>query len=69
MSYKATLKNPWENLKEKIDQEVKIKIINITDKAIFGELTDLKLSGMLHYKELSYSEKIEELKSTKKMIL
>ncbi len=66
LSYKATLKNPWENLKEKIDQEVKIKIINITDKAIFGELTDLKLSGMLHYKELSYSEKIEELKKYKK---
>ena len=66
LSYKATLKNPWENLKEKINQEVKIKIINITDKAIFGELTDLKLSGMLHYKELSYNEKIEELKKYKK---
>ena len=36
----------------------KIKITNITDKAIFGELVDSKLSGMLHYKEISYDENI-----------
>ena len=66
LSYKATLKNPWEEAKKLIGKEVKIKINNITDKAIFGELIDLKLSGMLHYKEISYQENIEDLKKYKK---
>jgi len=66
LSYKATLKNPWEEAKNQIGKEVKIKINNITDKAIFGELINLKLSGMLHYKEISYQENIEDLKKFKK---
>tara|TARA_B100000902_G_scaffold275271_1_gene261062 strand:+ start:735 stop:2456 length:1722 start_codon:yes stop_codon:yes gene_type:complete len=66
LSYKSTLDNPWDKLKNQIGKEVKIKINNITDKAIFGELTDSKLSGMLHYKEISYQENIEELKKFKK---
>ena len=66
LSYKATLENPWNKIKDKVGQEVKIKIINITDKAIFGELTEAKLTGMLHYKEISYEEKIEDLKKFKK---
>jgi small subunit ribosomal protein S1 len=66
LSYKATLENPWDKIKDQIGKEVKIKINNITDKAIFGELTDSKLSGMLHYKEISYQENIEDLKKYKK---
>ncbi len=66
LSYKAILDNPWDKIKEKIGQEVKIKINNVTDKAIFGELIDSKLSGMLHYKEISYEENIEDLKKFKK---
>ncbi len=66
LSYKATQKNPWEEAKNQIGKEVKIKINNITDKAIFGELVNLKLSGMLHYKEISYQENIEDLKKFKK---
>ena len=66
LSYKATLKNPWDKVKDKVGKEAKIKINNITDKAIFGELIDYKLSGMLHYKELSYHENIEDLKKFKK---
>ncbi len=66
LSYKATLENPWDKIKDQIGKEVKIKINNITDKAIFGELTDSKLSGMLHYKEISYQENIENLKKFKK---
>tara|TARA_B100001248_G_scaffold260896_1_gene250426 strand:+ start:947 stop:2659 length:1713 start_codon:yes stop_codon:yes gene_type:complete len=66
LSYKAVLDNPWDKIKGQIGKEVKIKINNITDKAIFGELTDLKLSGMLHYKEISYQENIEDLKKFKK---
>ena len=66
LSYKATQENPWEKIKDKLGKEVKIKISNITDKAIFAELTDAKLSGMLHYKEISYQENIEDLKKFKK---
>ena len=66
LSYKAVLENPWDKVKNKIGKEVKIKIQNITDKAIFGELIDLKLSGMLHYKEISYSEDVNDLKKFSK---
>ena len=66
LSYKATLENPWDKIKDKIGQEVKIKINNITDKAIFGELENFGLSGMLHYKEISYNENIDDLKKFKK---
>ena len=66
LSYKATLDNPWDTIKDQVGKEVKIKINNITDKAIFGELVDSKLSGMLHYKEISYQENLEDLKKFKK---
>ena len=66
LSYKATLDNPWNKIKESIGKEVKIKINNITDKAIFGELTESGLTGMLHYKEISFEENIEDLKKFKK---
>ncbi|MDB3857972.1 S1 RNA-binding domain-containing protein [Pelagibacteraceae bacterium] len=66
LSYKAILENPWEKIRDKVGKEVKIKINNITDKAIFGELTDSGLTGMLHYKEISYDENIDDLKKFKK---
>ncbi len=66
LSYKATLENPWDKIKNKVGKSVEIKINNITDKAIFGELVETKLSGMLHYKEISYEENIENLKKFKK---
>ena len=66
LSYKATLDNPWSKIQDQLDKQVKIKINNITDKAIFGELVDLGLSGMLHYKEISYQENVEDLKKFKK---
>ncbi len=66
LSYKATLENPWNKIKDKIGQEVKVKVSNVTDKAIFAELVDSGLSGMLHYKEISYEENIDNLKKYKK---
>ena len=66
LSYKATLDNPWDKIKDAEGTEVKIKINNITDKAIFGELVDSGLTGMLHYKELNFSENIDDLKKYKK---
>ena len=66
LSYKATQENPWDKIRDRIGEEVKIKINNITDKAIFGELIEFGLTGMLHYKELSYEENNDELKKYKK---
>tara|TARA_Y200000002_G_scaffold195795_1_gene161767 strand:- start:2537 stop:4261 length:1725 start_codon:yes stop_codon:yes gene_type:complete len=66
LSYKAVLDNPWDKIRDQLGTEQKIKITNITDKAMFGELVDSKLSGMLHYKEISYQENIEDLKKFKK---
>ena len=66
LSYKATLSNPWDKIKDNLGKEVKVKINNITDKAIFGELVDSGLTGMLHYKEISYEENLDDLKRFKK---
>ena len=66
LSYKATQENPWEKIKSQIGKEVKIKINNITEKAIFAELIDSGLSGMLHYKEISYQENVDDLKRFKR---
>tara|TARA_B100001939_G_scaffold279025_1_gene247578 strand:- start:6 stop:1721 length:1716 start_codon:yes stop_codon:yes gene_type:complete len=66
LSYKSTLENPWKKISDQVGKEIKIKINNITDRAIFGETIDTKLSGMLHYKEISYQENIEDLKKFKK---
>ena len=66
LSYKDTLDNPWNKIKESLGTEVQIKINNITDKAIFGELAGSSITGMLHYKEISYDENIEDLKKYKK---
>ena len=66
LSYKEALENPWNKIKNKVNEEVQIKINNITDKAIFGEIVDIGLTGMLHYKEISYQENIQDLKKFKK---
>ena len=66
LSYKATQDNPWDKIKSQLGKEVKVKINNITDKAIFGELTESRLPGMLHYKEISYQEDVNDLKKFKK---
>ena len=65
LSYKETLENPWTKVMDSVGQKVKIKIKNITDKAIFGEL-DSGLVGMLHYKEINFDEKQEYLNKFKK---
>ena len=65
LSYKETLDNPWSKVINSVGQKVKIKIKNITDKAIFGEL-DSGLVGMLHYKEINFDEKQEYLNKYKK---
>ena len=64
LSYKETLTNPWKKLDDLVGKAVDVKIKKITDKAIFAEL-DSGITGMLHYKELSYNENLEDLKKYK----
>ena len=66
LSYKATIKNPWDKIREKIGEKINVKITNITDKAIFAQINETNLTGMLHYKEISYNENIENLNKFKK---
>ncbi len=66
LDYKNTKENPWEKIKDKVGSEVKFKITNITDKALFGDIVGHGLTSMCHWKELNYQENIEELKKYKK---
>ncbi len=65
LSYKDTLDNPWNVAKDMIGKSIEVKIKNITEKAIFAEL-DSGLTGMVHYKEISFNESEEDLKKYKK---
>ena len=66
LSYKAILDNPWNKLNQMLNQEASIKVKNVTEKAIFGEIKETGLTGMLHYKEISYQENLDDLKKFKK---
>jgi small subunit ribosomal protein S1 len=65
LSYRETLPNPWKEIENKVGSVVDVTINNITDKAIFADL-DNGLTGMLHYRELSYLEENQDLKKFKK---
>ena len=66
LSYRdANSENPWKQIKDKVGSIVEVTINNITDKAIFADL-DNGLTGMLHYRELSYQEENQDLKKFKK---
>jgi len=65
LSYRETLPNPWKEIESKVGSVVDVTINNITDKAIFADL-DNGLTGMLHYRELSYLEENQDLKKFKK---
>jgi small subunit ribosomal protein S1 len=65
LSYKETLSNPWKEVEDKIGEVMEVTINNITDKAIFADL-DNGLTGMLHFRELSYNEQEQDLKKFKK---
>ena len=66
LDYKSTLPNPWEKIKEQVGSTLKFKINNITDKMLFGDLVDFGITSMCHWKELSFSENIDELKKYSK---
>jgi small subunit ribosomal protein S1 len=68
LSYKNTLVNPWIKFDEdyKVGAGAEGVVKNITDYALFISIKDSELDGMIHYKDLSYSESEEELKKYKK---
>ena len=65
LSFRETLPNPWKEIENKIGSIMDVTINNITDKAIFADL-DNGLTGMLHFRELSYNEQGQDLKKYKK---
>ena len=68
LSYKATLENPWEKLvrESPVGSIVNAKVKNIADFGIFLNIENSSLSGLLHYKDISWEEKEEDLKKYKK---
>jgi len=68
LSYKNTTINPWikfaqeHNVGDKLEGTVK----NITDYGLFVTIKNTELDGMIHYKDLSWTEKDSELEKYKK---
>ena len=65
LSYKATLKNPLDDLKKKIGTVAEVKVKNVTDKAIFAEIEN-GVVGMIHYKEIAFDSNEGSLNNYKK---
>jgi small subunit ribosomal protein S1 len=65
LSFRETLSNPWKDVENKVGEIMEVTINNITEKAIFADLEN-GLTGMLHYRELSYNEQNQDLKKFKK---
>jgi len=65
LSFRETLPNPWKEIEDKVGSIMEVTINSITDKAIFADL-DNGLTGMLHFRELSYNEQDQDLKKFKK---
>ena len=68
LSYKNTLVNPWDKFAEdySVNDKCEGTIKNITDYALFVSIKDTGLDGMIHYKDLSWSENDSELEKYKK---
>jgi len=68
LSYKATLENPWDKLLKNnpVGSIIKAKVKNIADFGIFLNIENSSLNGLLHYKDISWEEKEEDLKKYKK---
>jgi len=68
LSYKNTLINPWDKFKKdfKVGDKSEGLVKNITDYGLFVSIKDTELDGLIHYKDLSWSEKDSELEKYKK---
>ena len=68
LSYKDTTVNPWKKFTQdhKVGDKFEGTVKNITDYGIFVTIRNSELNGMIHYKDLSWSEKESELEKYKK---
>jgi len=68
LSYKNTLTNPWIKFTQdhKVGDILEGTIKNITDYGLFISIKDTELDGLIHYKDLDWSEKESELEKYKK---
>ena len=68
LSYKAVLGNPWDKLVKEspVGSVVNAKVKNITDFGVFLSIGNSGLNGLLHYKDISWEEREEDLKKYKK---
>ena len=68
LSYKNTLVNPWIKFTQdqKVGDVCEGTVKNITDYALFISIKNTELDGMIHYKDLDFSEKDSELQKYKK---
>ena len=68
LSYKKTLINPWNKFTKefKVGDKFEGAVKNITDYGLFVSIKDSELDGLIHYKDLSWSEKDSELEKYKK---
>ena len=68
LSYKNTQVNPWKEFAQnyKVGDQSEGVVKNITDYGLFVSIKDIELDGMIHYKDLSWSEKDSELEKYKK---
>ena len=65
LSYKDTMPSPWKEIEKKLDQPIDAVVKNVTDKAIFAEISS-GLTGMIHYREINYNSNSDDLKKYKK---
>lgn len=68
LSYKNTMINPWIKFAQdhKVGDKFEGTVKNITDYGLFVTIRNTELDGMIHYKDLSWSEKDSELEKYKK---
>ena len=68
LSYKNTQVNPWIKFARdhKVGDQFEGVVKNITDYGLFVSIKDTELDGMIHYKDLSWSENESELEKYKK---
>ena len=68
LSYKNTLVNPWKKFSEdfKVGDQSEGSVKNITDYGLFVSIKSTELDGLIHYKDLSWSENDSEIEKYKK---
>ena len=68
LSYKNTLMNPWKKFTSdcKVGDKGEGVVKNITDYGLFVSIKNTELDGLIHYKDLNWTEKESELVNYKK---